>query len=484
LSELRTNSEHQALETLEPNGLLIEAVDERALAEARERNAARLRMVWNERRWLFRVAAWGLVVATAIAFLIPKRYASTTRLMPPDQASTGTGAMLAALSGRAGSLAGMAESALGLKTTGDLFIGILESDTVRDDLIRKFALQKEYGTRYLEDARKDLAGQTDISEDRKSGIITVRVTDRSPERASLMAQEYVNELNWVVSHQTTSSAHRERVFLEQRLAQVRQELESAEKDFSQFASKNGAIDIKEQGKAMVTAAAALQGQLIAAQSELEGLRQIYTDQNVRVRATEARVGELRRQLEKLGGKGAGEATGIQSLYPPIRQLPVLGVSYADLYRKVKVEEAVFETLTQEYELAKVQEAKEIPTVKVLDAPAVPQKKSFPPRLLIMFLGTFLALTGGIAWVLGEAAWHATDTADPRKALAADVWSDVRGALPWFSPNGSSGAERRGRRAAAGWLRRKFRRSKNGEPAENPPPAGTTGGSPGAGSEEP
>jgi capsule polysaccharide export protein KpsE/RkpR len=454
LSELRdnSNSDEQALATQEPEGLLIEAVDERALAEARERNIARLRLVWSERRWLFRVALWGLVLGTAVAFLIPKRYSSTARLMPPDQTSNGAGAMLAALSGRAGSLAGMAESALGLKTTGDLFIGILQSDTVRDDLIQKFGLQKEYRDRYLEDARKDLASHTDIAEDRKSGIITVRVTDHNPARASLMAQEYVNELNWVVSHQTTSSAHRERLFLEQRLAQVRQELETAEKDFSQFASKNGTIDIKEQGKAMVTAAATLQGEMIAAESELEGLRQIYTDNNVRVRATQARVGELKRQLEKLGGKGTGETSGIQSFYPPIRQLPVLGVSYADLYRKVKVEEAVFETLTQEYELAKVEEAKEIPTVKVLDTPAVSHKKSFPPRLLIMFLGTFLALTAGTAWVLGRAAWEATETADPRKALAAEVWSDVREALPWASQNGS------GTGRPAGWLRKKLRRS--------------------------
>jgi len=281
-----------------------------------------------------------------------------------------------------------------------------------------------------------------------------------------MAQEYVNELNWVVSHLSTSSAHRERGFLEQRLAQVKQELEAAENDFSQFASKSGAIDIQEQGKAMVTAAATLQGQLIAAESELEALRQIYTDDSVRVRATEARVAELKRHLERLGGKGASETSGIQSLYPPIRQLPVLGVTYADLYRKVKVEEAVFETLTQEFELAKVEEAREIPTVKVLDAPTVPQKKSFPPRLLIAALGTMLALAFGVTWVLGQAAWEATDAADPRKALASEVWSDVRAALPWASQNGSEIGR------LAGWLQRKFHRSQLKRTEASGPPDGS------------
>ena len=202
----------------------------------------------------------------------------------------------------------------------------------------------------------------------------------------------------VVTQLNTSSAHRERVFLEDRLTQVKQDLETAEQNFSQFATKNTALDIPTQGKAMIEAAATLEGQLIAAQTELEGLKQVYADGNVRVRSTQARVDELRRQIEKsLGSKsgdpGTGNGQNRQSLYPSIRELPALGVGYADLYRNTKVQEAVFQTLTQEYELAKVQEAKETPSVKVLDPPNVPEKKSFPPRLLIVALGTALTMVG-------------------------------------------------------------------------------------------
>ncbi len=408
-------------------------LDERA---ARERTVAWLRLFWEQRRFLSKVVLWGLATTTLIAFLIPKRYQSTARLMPPEQAGGNAAAMLSALAGRAGGLMPLAESALGLKTTGDLFVGILQSQTVQDDLIQKFGLQKLYGTRYIEDACKELANHTDLSQDRKSGIITVGVTDRSPQRAAAMAQEYINELNWVVNNLTTSSAHRERVFLEERLKQVKSDLEGAEQQFGAFASQKGAIDIQTQGKAMVEAAATLQGQLIAAQSELEGLRQIYTDNNVRVRSLEARVAELRRQLQKIGGKGANENSPAEELYPSIRQLPLLGVNYADLLRRVKVQEALFETLTQEYELAKVQEAKEIPTVKVLDPPMVSQKKSFPPRLLIMFLGTCFALTLGVAWVLGGVVWKETDPKDPRKVLALEVYQTARMHMPWASTNGS------------------------------------------------
>jgi capsule polysaccharide export protein KpsE/RkpR len=220
---------------------------------------------------------------------------------------------------------------------------------------------------------------------------------------------------------------------------VKADLESAEKGFSDFASKNTAIDIPAQGKAMIEAAAALEGQLIATQTELESLRQVYTENNVRVRQTQARVEELQRQLQKLGGTPGASASAADGndAIPSIRQLPILGVPYADLYRNTKVEEAIFQSLTEEDELAKVEEAKETPSIKVLDHPDVPQKKSFPPRMLITALGTFLAFFAAVAWVSARAIWHETDAADPRKVLAQEIATSIRSSLPWIARNGHS-----------------------------------------------
>lgn len=437
----RTHEEE--LEFEEP---LLPLESEQDVRERREKSIARLFLVWNQRILLARMAAIGLAGAVMVAFLIPNSYTSTTRLMPPDQGPEGGMAMLAALSGKAGgTIGGLGAQLLGLKTTGDLFIGILQSRTVEDDLIGKFNLRKLYSDKRLEDARTELAKRTGVSQDRKSEIITISVTDRNPQRAQQMAEEYVTELNSVVTNLNTSSAHRERVFLEGRLSQVQQNLESAEKQFSQFASKNTAIDIQEQGKAMIQAGAALEGQLIAAQTELEGLRQIFTDNNVRVRQTQARIDEIRRQLQKLGGTSspstdakAAPTTDAGSLYPSIRELPILGVTYADLYRQMKVQEAVFEALTQEYELAKVEEAKETPSVKVLDPANIPEMKSSPHRLLIVFAGTFLACTFGIAWVFASTKWHEIDEQDPGKVLAQEVFQSVKKHVPLLSRNGSPG----------------------------------------------
>jgi uncharacterized protein involved in exopolysaccharide biosynthesis len=396
-----------------------------------ERILPHLRLLWGNRGMLLRVSLYAALASTLVAFLISARYESTARLMPPDSQSSSSALAMAAaqMSSAAGGLQGMASEFLGLKSTSDIFVGILNSRTVQDKLIQQFDLKKLYWDRRMEDARKDLADHTSISVDRKSQIIGITVTDKSPQRAAAMAQAYVDELNRLVAELTTSSARRERIFLEGRLQAVSQDLEVAEKEFSQFSSQNTAIDIKEQGRAMVEAAATLQGKLIAAQSELEGLRQIYSDNNVRVRSVRARIGELEHELEKMGGKNESAASLSgqlnDSLYPSIRKLPLLGVRYADLYRRTKIQEAVLEVLTKEYEMAKVQEAKEIPTVKVLDPANVPDKKSFPPRLFVVFLGTCLALCLGAVFVLGSASWKAIDPQSPGKQFAGEVWVDLK-----------------------------------------------------------
>jgi len=402
-----------------------------------------LQLFWANRRLLIRTLLVAVVASVVIALLIPNRYQSTASLMPPDSQSQSGLGLLAAVAGGAvggsgsslGGLQGLAGSLLGLKTSGDLFIGILESETARDKLIGEFNLEKEYHDSKIEDARKDLAAHTDISEDRKSGIISIAVTDHDPRRAAAMAQAYVNELNLLVAKLSTSSARRERIFLQGRLAKVRTDLETAEKNFSDFASKNTAIDIPAQGKAMVAAAATLQGELIGAQAALSGLQQIYTNNNARVREAQARVDELQRKLDEIGGAGTqAQLQNNNALYPSIRKLPLLGVEYADLYRQSKVEEAVYEYLVQQFEAAKIQEAKEIPTVRVLDAALVPTKKSFPPRAVIVVLGTMLGIAFAMTWIVGKTRWDAIEPADPRKVFAAEVFGTLRTRAARLSPN--------------------------------------------------
>lgn len=450
----------QNQENYSPDILLQLNDREEALADELDQKAARLRLadnvrvVWSQRTFLLRLGVLGFVLALLMAFLIPARYTSIARLMPPDNQSTSSLAMAAAaLGGRTGGLTEMAGDLLGLKSTSDVFLGILMSRTVQDRIVDQFDLRKIYSVKDMYDARKLLAERTAVVVDRKTQMITISVTDHSPQRAAAMTQAYVNELDRLVASLSVSGARRERIFLADRLKTVSSDLESAERDFSEFASKNHTVDIKEQGKAMVGAAANLQGRLIAVQSELEGLRQVYSDSNVRVRTARARIAELQQQLDKMGGKGEDPSAPVSSqtasLYPSLRQLPLLGVQYADLYRRTKVQEAVFEALTQEYELAKVQEAKEIPSVKVLDAPDVPERKTFPPRLLISLLGAVALPIAGVFFLLGSRGWQEKDPRDVSKILATEIWTDlkekrilnsVNGHVPPASPESAPSTE--------------------------------------------
>jgi capsule polysaccharide export protein KpsE/RkpR len=389
---------------------------------------ARSQLLWGRRRFLLNFVFKGLLSFTVLVFLIPAQYESVTQLMPPDNQGSSGMALISAFANRGDDmLGGYASDLLGAKTTGGMFVGVLHSRTVGDALINRFDLRKVYWIKRWEDARKKLESRTDISEDRKSGIISIHVRDRKPDRAQAMARAYVEELDRSVAMLSTSAARREREFLETRLKAVKQDLDQAANDFSQFASKNSAINIPEQGKAMLEGAARLQGELIAAEAESQGLQQIYTSNNVRVKAAQARITELHQQLDKLGGANieSNDQTAQAALYPSIRELPLLGVKYADLYRRTKIEEAVYEILTKQYEMAKVQEAKEIPSVRVLDAASYPERVASPRRIFLIFAGVLVSLAAGIAWVLGQSAWQEIDPRDPRKLFAHNVMDGLR-----------------------------------------------------------
>lgn len=401
---------------------------------------ANTRILWERRRLLAGIAAVSLLLSLIFAFTLPKQYKSSARIMPPSNPGMGT-AMLAALAGRGlgglNGLSSLAGSLLGGNNSTALFVDLLRSGTVAGHLIDRFQLQSVYHKRYRVDTAKYLAHQTTITDDKKSGVITISVADTDPRRARDLAQGYLDELNLLVNRTSTSSAHQERVFIEKRLQSVKADLELAQQRMSEFSSTHATVDIKEQTRAMVDAASRLQAQMILEQANLTSLRQIYGDGNVRVRATQARIGALQGQLSKISGSSAPLATDPSAaseddrnagnnyeLYPPLRQLPRLAVPYADLYRQVGVQEGLFELLTQQYEMARIQEAKDVPVVGVIDSPGIPEKKSFPPRLLLAELLTMIFTTIAAALLLAWQRWLDISSSDPRKVLAQQIYATL------------------------------------------------------------
>ena len=226
------------------------SLDNNPFGDSREWQAERLRTLWDNRRLFLRAVGIGLVLSTLIALLIPNQYTSMTQLMPPDnQSSSSSMAMMAATIAKgAGALSSVAGDLLTLKSSGAMFVGVLRSQTVQDRLVQQFDLRNVYGKRLNVDARQKLDENTFITEDRKSGIITINVTDHDKQRAAALANSYVEQLNSLVAQLSTSSAHRERVFLEDRLSAVKKNLDEDANQLAQFSSKNNTLDIRDEAE--------------------------------------------------------------------------------------------------------------------------------------------------------------------------------------------------------------------------------------------
>ncbi len=404
--------------------------------EPDDRKGEKLWVLWRSRRFLWGVTWKTLIASIVLAFLVPPHYKSAVRFVPGENSTnSGSGSMMGLLSkalGSDNSSMGFgldAASLLGAKTPGAFYVEVLKSRTVQDRLINRFDLRARYRKSTYFEARKKLAKFTDIEEDKKSGVITLTVTDYEPQMAAQIANAYVDELNRLAVDLNTSSAHRERQFLEERLATAKQDLARASASLSQFTSKNSMVDPQNEGRAVMDAAARMQGELIASETELKGLQQIYSDDNVRVRTLKARMAELQSQLKKLVGQNndvaSQDTVGWSAPYPSMHTLPGLGSRYAELYREAKIQEAVYAFVTQQFEMAKIQEAKELPIVRVMDAGVAPEKRSSPIRSLIVagsVLGAFLL---ACLWAVGKYRWQQIPADDSYRMLAADVAGEFR-----------------------------------------------------------
>jgi capsule polysaccharide export protein KpsE/RkpR len=388
--------------------------------------------LWLQRGRIARWIALGFLLSLFIGWRYPK-FQSTVQIMPPDGGpSNGLAALIPALTKSPG-LAGLAGDLTGAKTSGAVFSKVLESRTVRDDLIKRFDLQKHYDLSYWEDTRLKLASRTDIAEDKKSGVIAITVSDRDPKLAMDLANAYVEELSLVTAKVSTSAAKQERLFIEQRLSEETKNLQDAELQFSQFSSANMALDVPEQIKATVEAAGRLQGELIAARAQLESLKQTYTDENIRVKSAQAHVNELERELTRINSGQQPQSGQVSSNpYPSVKELPQLGVKWTNLYRNTKIRETVVELLTQQYEMARIQEAKEATTVKVLDSASTPEHRR-PNWWLLTLAGTVFFTMLTCAGYLLKDRWDRWDQDDPRRMVIAQVLGSGPGKV--FSKQG-------------------------------------------------
>lgn len=343
----------------------------------------------KRKRLIGYMAAGAFAASVVVSFILPNKYVSTASLMPPQQDSSMGSAMLSQMSGGMGSLAG---SFLGMKSPADLWMGILNSQTVADAIIERFKLREAYGAETIEAARKALHNVVDIVK-AKEEIISISVEDTDPLTAAQMANAFVEELDKVNQAVVVSGGKRSRMFLEKRLIIAKADLAEAEDRLRAFQEKNKAIKLDDQARVIIESIGVVKGQLIAKEVEYETLLSYASRTNPQAELLKTQVNELKKKLVELeNGFQAGAGSPVhEDIFIPTSRIPDISLQFARFFRDAKVQQTLFEILTQQYELSRLQEAKDSPVVQVLDVAKPPEKKAKPKRGLIVALSTVTAL---------------------------------------------------------------------------------------------
>ena len=352
------------------------------------------------------------VIAAGVSLLMPNIYTATARILPPQQnMSPIATALIGSITGL--NTGGSIGQQLGLHNPSDLYVGMLKSRTIADDIIQRFELQKLYKTRTLVDTRKKLAGESNINAG-QDGIISIAVEDKDPKRAAAMANAYVGELEKLTQRVAVTSAGQQRVFLERQLAQVKDQLANAEVALRSTQEKTGLISLTEQGKATIESVATLRAQMAAKQVQLAAMRTAMTDSNPDYVRAQQEQSRLALELAKLERNDPGNSSDV---IQPAGKLPETGLEYVRKLRDVRYYETLFELIAKQYEIARSQEAAEGALVQVLDQAVVPDRKSKPYRALIVLATLLIAgFLGVLAAFLMEARERARKSPTDRALL--------------------------------------------------------------------
>jgi uncharacterized protein involved in exopolysaccharide biosynthesis len=338
-----------------------------------------LLVVVKHKRMIIRFTLAVAVLTAVYSLSLPNIYTSEALIFPSQEDKGLASAMLAQLGG----LAGLAGGSLGGKTLEELYVTMLKSEAIKDPIIDRFGLMKRFKAIYRADAYRRLDANAKVSAGKKDGVITISVSDRDPRWAAAVADAYVRELGSLTVRLNVTGAGKNRLFLENRLGGAKSDLARAEDALKAFQTKNKALDVPEQAKATIGGVAQLRAQLALHEVQLATLRRQFTDASQEVKNAKASIDNMKAQINQLEGQGGGSI-------PSIGSVPDLGQEYIRLMREFKVQETIVELLTKQYELAKINETKDISPFQVIQSPKVPERKSKPKRSIMVILATLTA----------------------------------------------------------------------------------------------
>ena len=346
----------------------------------------------KRKNFIIKVTLGFAVIAAIISLIMSPIYKAETKILPPVNGGSGIATQLMNQLGQLGAIAGISGVPTNGKAPSELYIGLLKSRTVLDRMVDRFDLMKLYRTSYRQNARNRLLDDVlSVRDDRKSGIITINVEDKDPKRAAEMANAFVEELQKLNTGLAITQASQRRLYFEEQLKAAKVSLTQAEEGMKSFQEKTGALHMESQAKAVLEGIGMLRAQIAAKEVELKVMRTYSTAQNPDLQRVEEALKGLRAELAKMEGRGG---KGHDPLMPTGRMAEI-GTDYAKQLRDLKFNEVLYGLLLQQYEAAKLDEAKDATTVQVIDTAVPPEKKVKPKRATMVILagiiGFFLSV---------------------------------------------------------------------------------------------
>jgi tyrosine-protein kinase Etk/Wzc len=338
-----------------------------------------------------------MVLGACIAFLLLKPTFTATAMILPPQTPQSTASMLM---GQLGALTSLGGGGSLLKSPADLYVGMLQSRTVADHIIEKFNLRTLWKLRNLEDTRHALANHVQF-EATKDGLISITAKDHDPRRASDYANAFVDELYRLNANLAISEAAQRRVFFDEQLEEEKSALAIAENKLMTTQQKTGLISLGGQAEMAIRNIAQLQAEISSREVQMQAMRSFATDQNPDLSRLQREIDTLRQQLAQLENAQQHLAPGDTQV--PAGRVPQEGLEYGRDLRDVKYHEALFELLSRQFEAARIDEAKAAPIIQVVDHAVPPDKKSGPPRLLIVIGSGFVGFCIASLWVFSRQA---------------------------------------------------------------------------------
>ncbi len=355
-----------------------------------------LTLAKHKKKILIYPVAFG-IAGLAISLAMPNVYKANTKILPPQQSQSTASAMLSQLGG----LAGGAGAALGIKSPNDLYIALLKSRVLTDKLIQRFDLQKRYEAKFLDATRLRLDASSTIASG-KDGLITIEFDDKDPKIAAAIANAYVEELTVLTSKFALTEASQRRVFFEKQLEMTKDKMIAAETALSSGIDSKGMMSVDAQSKAVLETVAHLRANISAKQIQLKAMQAFVTPSNNEYKRANQELLGMQNELAKLeNGSGSNPSVKSESVTPSNEVASNAGkplttsANNVQLLRDVKYYQMLYEMLSKQYEVARLDEAKDIPLIQVLDKAIEPERKFKPQRALItlaaVFFGFILAL---------------------------------------------------------------------------------------------